>query len=320
MPLIECVPNISEGRNSAVIKQICQAVRQGGAHLLHWDSNADANRTVLTFAGHPQEVLRSALNCMRTASQLIDMREHRGAHPRLGAVDVCPLVPVEGITLQETAQLAKKLARQAAEELNVPVYLYEAAAASLERRNLAFIRKGEYESLPQKLTKLLPDFGPQTFTPQVQKSGAFIVGARNFLIAFNISLNTQDVQAAKQIAALLREKSGGLPAVKAIGWQMPSYQCAQVSCNLTDFRQTPLHKLFETCKQHTADLGIRVTGSELIGLIPLEALLHAGRFYHPEPAGKDTLIQTAVQLLGLNRHAPFKAEEKILEYCLHAAQ
>lgn len=318
--IIECVPNISEGKNPRVIAQICDAVRAAGARLLNCDANRDANRTVLTFAGAPQSVVQSALACMRETCRLLDMRTQRGAHPRLGAVDVCPLVPVGGITLAETALWADKLARRAAEELNVPVYLYEANAADEARKNLAFIRRGEYESLPQKLKELPPDYGPAEFSPSVQKTGAAVIGARNFLIAFNVSLNTQDVGVAKEIASVLREKNGGLKAVKAIGWFMPQYRCAQVSFNVTDFHQTGLHQVFEACRREAAARGLQATGSELIGLTPLEALLDAGRFYARAEEPETELITRAAQALHLSRHAPFHPPEKILEYCLKNAR
>lgn len=318
MQLIECVPNISEGKNPAVISAVCDAVRQGGAALLHCDCNADANRTVLTFAGAPEQVAASAFNCLRAACARIDMRTHHGAHPRLGAVDVCPLIPVRGITLEETAVWADQLARRAAAELALPVYLYETNAASDARKNLADIRRGEYESLPQKLRAFPPDYGPAEFSPSVQKTGASVIGARHFLLAFNVSLNTRDTAPAKQIAAALREKNGGLKTVKAIGWYMPGYGCAQVSFNLTDYHTAGLAQAFEACQKEAAKYGLEVTGSELIGLAPEEALLNAGRFYAPAQTDSAVLLETAVRALGLHRHGPFHPQEKILEYRLHA--
>lgn len=320
MQLIECVPNISEGKNPAVISAVCDAVRRGGAALLHCDSNADANRTVLTLAGAPEQVLSSAFNCLRAATALIDMRTHSGAHPRLGAADVCPLIPVRGVTLAQTAAWADRLARRAAAELSLPVYLYEANAASAARKNLADIRRGEYESLPQKLNVFPPDYGPAEFSPSVQKTGAAVIGARNFLLAFNVSLNTRDAAPAKQTAAALREKNGGLKTVKAIGWYMPGYGCAQVSFNLTDYHTAGLAQVFEACKQEAARYGLEVTGSELIGLAPEEALLNAGRFYAPAQTDPAVLLKTAVRALRLDRHRPFRPEEKILEYRLRAVR
>lgn len=320
MQIIEAVPNISEGRRKDVIEQIVSAAQNAaGARVLHIDTNADANRTVITLAGEPADVSKSAFALIQTAARLIDMRFHAGEHPRLGATDVCPLVPVKNITLKETSHHAQLLAQKVGEKLNIPVYLYEACATMPEQKNLAVIRKGEYESLPKKLKELPPDFGPQEFFPAVQKTGATVIGARNFLIAFNISLNTQDVAAAKQIASVLREKNGGLPTVKAIGWYMPGYQCAQVSFNLTDYHTTGLAEVFEACKREANRHHLTVTGSELIGLLPEEALLAAGRFYAPFETNKTSLLETAVHALGLNKIRPFQLRERILEYQLQNA-
>ena len=317
MKIMEAVPNISEGRRTDVIENIAERVKNASpARVLHIDSNADANRTVFTLAGDPDDVRQSAFALIQAAAELIDMRFHSGAHPRIGAVDVCPFVPVKNMTLAEAAQQARQLARDAAEKLHLPVYLYEANAQTPERKNLAFIRKGEYESLPQKLKELPPDFGPREFSLSVKKTGATVIGARNFLIAFNVSLNTQDVTAAKQIASVLREKNGGLPTIKAIGWYMADYQCAQVSFNLTDYKTTGLAQVFEACKQEAARRGLAVTGSELIGLAPEDALLNAGRFYAPGLEEKTALLETAVRKLGLNKIRSFNIQERILEYRL----
>ncbi|MDD7578663.1 MAG: glutamate formimidoyltransferase [Elusimicrobia bacterium] len=317
MKIMEAVPNISEGRRTDVIENIAERVKNASpARILHVDSNADANRTVFTLAGEPDDVRKSAFVLIQSAAELIDMRFHSGAHPRIGAVDVCPFVPVKNMTLDEAAQQAKKLAKDTAEKLNIPVYLYEANAQTMERKNLAFIRQGEYESLPQKLKELPPDFGPHEFSENVQKTGATVIGARNFLIAFNISLNTRDVTAVKQIASVLREKNGGLPTIKAIGWYMADYQCAQVSFNLTDYKTTGLAQVFEACKQEAARRGLAVTGSELIGLAPEDALLNAGRFYAPGLEEKTALLETAVRKLGLNKIRSFNIQERILEYRL----
>lgn len=317
MKIMEAVPNISEGRRTDVIENIAERVKNASpARILHVDSNADANRTVFTLAGEPDDVRKSAFVLIQSAAELIDMRFHSGAHPRIGAVDVCPFVPVKNMTLDEAAQQAKKLAKDTAEKLNIPVYLYEANAQTMERKNLAFIRQGEYESLPQKLKELPPDFGPHEFSENVQKTGATVIGARNFLIAFNISLNTRDVTAVKQIASVLRAKNGGLPTIKAIGWYMADYQCAQVSFNLTDYKTTGLAQVFEACKQEAARRGLAVTGSELIGLAPEDALLNAGRFYAPGLEEKTALLETAVRKLGLNKIRPFNIQERILEYRL----
>lgn len=320
MKIMEAVPNISEGRNPDVLKRIAARTRAASpARLLHVDANADANRTVFTLAGSPGDVRQSAFALIQEAAELIDMRVHSGAHPRIGAVDVCPFVPVKNMTIKEAAQEARRLAQDTAEKLNIPVYLYEANARTPERKNLSFIRKGEYENLPQKLKELPPDFGPREFSASVQKTGASVIGARNFLIAFNVSLNTQDVTAARQIASVLRAKNGGLPTLKAIGWYMADYQCAQVSFNLTDYKTTGLAQTFEACKQEAARLGITATGSELIGLAPEDALLNAGRFYAPSTTDKTTLLETAVRELKLNQIRPFNVKERILEYNLQKA-
>ncbi len=311
---MEAVPNISEGRNPAVVQKIAAAVhRVSGVKLLHTDSNPDANRTVFTFAGTPEAIRWAALLLVGETLRQIDMRTQHGAHPRLGAVDVCPFIPLKEMTLDEAAQQAKLLAQEAAEKFNLPVYLYEANASTPQRKNLAFIRRGEYESLPQKLRELPPDFGPAVFSPEVAKTGATVLGARNFLVAFNISLNTQDSAPAKEIAAVLREKNGGLKTVKAIGWLMPGYQAAQVSFNLTDYRANGLTEVYEACKKEAARRGITVTGSELIGLAPEEVFLNAGRFYAPTLTDPTALTAAAVHHLGLNKIRPFVAKERILE-------
>ena len=317
MKIMEAVPNISEGRDEKIIKLLADAAKNASpARLLHVDNNTDANRTVFTLAGAPDDVRQSAFALIQAAAERIDMRVHSGAHPRLGAADVCPFIPVKNMTLEEAAFQAEKLARDAAEKLNLPVYLYEANAQTPQRKNLSFIRKGEYESLPQKLKELPPDFGPREFSTGVQKTGAAVIGARNFLIAFNISLNTKDATSAKQIASVLREKNGGLPALKAIGWYMADYHCAQVSFNLTDYRKTGLAQTFEACKKETAKRGLAVTGSELIGLAPEEAFLNAGRFYASAQTDKTILLETAVRALKLNEIRPFNVKERILEYNL----
>ncbi len=319
MKLIEAVPNISEAKDTENLQRIVGDLRAslGGAKLLHVDSNPDANRTVLTLAGAPEQVLRACFVLFSLCQKYIDMRFHEGEHPRLGAVDVCPLVPLQHMTLEETVPYADGLARLVARELNIPVYLYGANAQTEKRKNLAFLRKGEYEMLPTKLTLLPPDYGPAEFNENVAISGASVIGARNFLIAFNISLNTKDVALAKEIAAKLREKNGGLPGVKAIGWYMPGYQCAQVSCNLTDFHKSNLHDVFEACKKEAAARQLHVTGSEIIGLVPQEALLLAGKFYAPNEPNKTALINAAAEHLLLNKIHPFKADERILENCIN---
>lgn len=315
MQLIEAVPNISEARDTENLARILGDVQAvlGTVRLLHIDSNADANRTVLTLAGTPHEVIRVCFMLFLACSQYIDMRFHEGKHPRLGAVDVCPLVPLQDITLEQTAVFADGLAQHVADELDIPVYLYEANATSKERKNLASIRRGEYESLPDKLQNFPPDYGPDTLFECVSRTGASVIGARNFLIAFNISLSTQDASLADKIADKLREKNGGLPGVKAIGWYMKSYNCAQVSFNLTDYHKSNLHDVFEACKKEANALGIQVTGSELIGLVPQEAIVQAGKFYAPDTTDENALITAAVANLLLDKVRPFDANEQVLE-------
>lgn len=317
MKLLEAVPNISEGKNANVINQVVDAaLRVPGVRVLHVDTNLDANRTVITLAGEPQALVQSVFLLIQTAIRLIDMHTHLGAHPRVGAVDVCPLVPVQEISLQEAAVYAETLARRVGQELQIPVYLYEANARTQARKNLAFIRQGEYESLPQKLRELPPDFGPQNFDQHVAQTGVCVIGARNFLIAFNMSLNTKDVAIAREIAAHLREKNGGLKSVKAIGWYMEHYRCAQVSCNLTDYTQTGLAQVFEACKKLAAARNLQITAGELIGLVPQAALVQAGQFYAPNEKDTATLISVAAEKLLLGKIRPFVAKERILENLL----
>ncbi|MBP5403622.1 MAG: glutamate formimidoyltransferase [Elusimicrobiaceae bacterium] len=318
MQMIEAVPNICEAQDKENLTRILGDVKAvlGNVQLLHVDSNADANRTVLTLAGQPEQVVHVCFMLYQACARYIDMRFHSGAHPRLGAVDVCPLIPLKNITLEETVSFADSLARQVAQELQIPVYLYEANASAPSRKNLAFIRKGEYEMLPTKLELLPPDYGPRRFTQNVARSGASVIGTRNFLIAFNISLNTQNVNIAKAIAAKLREKNDGLPGVKAIGWYMEGYGCAQVSFNLVDFHKSNLQNVFEACKKEAATQGLEITGSELIGLVPQEALLLAGKFYAPSTTKESALISTAVKNLLLDKIHPFVAGERILEKAL----
>ncbi|MDR0292521.1 MAG: glutamate formimidoyltransferase [Elusimicrobium sp.] len=316
MKLIECVPNISEGRDKNKIDRIVRAAQNCGVKILNVDAGLDANRTVITFAGAPEKVFDAAFALVQKSCELIDMRAHNGTHPRLGAADVCPFIPLRETAMRDCVDIALKLAAKVSAELQIPVYLYEEAAATPERKNLAFIRKGGYESLPQKLKELPPDFGPPDFSPAVQKSGALITGARNFLIAFNVTLNTTDVEKAKQIAAVLRSK---LKAVKALGWAAPQYNAAQVSFNLTDYKTTPLYDVYETCKSEAAKLGLEVKGSEIIGLVPEAALVRAGKKYLSGDGvcrSKEQKINAAVTALNLNLHAPFRPAEKIIERVL----
>jgi len=344
--IVECVPNFSEGRNTEVIKQITDQIQLvGGIKLLNVDPGLATNRTVVTFVGDPDLVVEAAFRAVRKASQLIDMSKHKGEHPRFGATDVCPLVPVTGITMDEVVVYARKLAARIGEELRIPVYCYEKAAFTHERQNLADVRSGEYEGLKEKLAdpKWKPDFGPAEFNPG---TGAIAVGARNFLVAYNINLNTTSTRRANAIAFDIREKGrikregdsitgriitdsegkpvyepGALKAVKAIGWYIKEYGIAQISINLTDITITPIHIAFEeTCKR-AEERGVRVTGSELVGLVPLNAMLEAGRYFlkkQQRSAGVSDreLIKIAVKSLGLNDLYEFKPQEKIIEYML----
>jgi len=302
--LIECVPNFSEGKNMSIIKQITDVIEEvEGVKLLDVDPGKATNRTVVTFVGTPDAVIEAAFRCVKKASELIDMTKHKGEHPRMGATDVCPLVPVANISMEETVKYAHKLAERIGNNLNIPVYCYENAAMKAERKNLAYCRKGEYEALPEKMTKpeWKPDFGPAEFNA---KAGATAVGARDFLVAYNINLNTTSTRRANAIAFDVREKGrvlregnpltgkivkdekgnpvfkpGSLKAVKGIGWFIEEYGIAQISMNLTNISITPVHIAFdEVCKKAEAR-GVRVTGSELVGLVPLKAILDAGKYF-----------------------------------------
>ncbi len=349
MPLIECVPNFSCGRDPEIIRQITRRVEAvPGVALLHVDSGAATNRTVVTFAGPPQPVLEAAFLAIAAARELIDMRTHSGAHPRLGATDVCPLVPISGISLDECALLARQLGERVGRDLGLPVYLYEAAQPDPARKNLAVIRAGEYEGLAEKVRRpeWRPDFGPATFDP---RSGATVIGARGFLVAFNVNLNTTSTRRANAVAFDIREAGrprrtghpltgkvvtdpagqpvmdpGTLKAVKAIGWYIPEYGVTQVSMNLTDLSVTPIHTAFDEVCRAAEARGVRVTGSELVGLIPREALLEAGRHYLRKQqrslgVSEADLIRMAVTSLGLEELAPFRPEERIIEYRLRDA-
>ena len=310
--LIECVPNFSEGRDAAVIRQITDAVQSvDGVKLLHVDPGQAANRTVVTFVGEPEDVTEAAFRAAATAAKVIDMRHHHGTHPRIGATDVLPLIPLSGITLAECATLAQQLARRMATEANIPCYCYEAAALRPEFKNLAVCRQGEYEALDRKLTTpaLQPDFMPPIINlpeiPEcVRHSGCSVVGAREFLVAVNFNLNTKDVAVAKAIAADVRQKGPegrpyALPTVKAIGWYIDEYGIAQVSTNLTDINTTPLHVAFETISRCALEHGVRVTGTEIVGLIPQRVLTEAG--------------DDAIRRMHLDELAPFVPEQRVLE-------
>ncbi len=344
--IIECVPNFSEGRDMTIIKQITDTIESvEGVKLLDVDPGKDTNRTVVTFVGSPEAVSEAAFRAAGKASELIDMSKHHGEHPRMGATDVCPFVPVAGITMEETVEIARNVAKRIGEELGIPVYCYENAAFEEKRRNLANCRAGEYEGLEKKLSDPAwkPDFGPATFN---KRSGATAVGARDFLVAFNVNLNTTSVRRANAIAYDVREKGrperegdqvtgkivkdkdgqpviipGSLKAVKAIGWYIKEYGIAQISMNLTNISVTPVHIAFdEVCRKADAR-GVRVTGSELVGLIPLKAILDAGRYFlekqqRSSGVSDDELIKIAVKSMGLNEIHQFKSEEKIIEYVM----
>jgi len=348
--IIECVPNFSEGRDMKVIRQITDAIESvDGVALLDVDPGQATNRTVVTFAGDPSQVVEAAVRAARKAAELIDMRQHRGEHPRFGAMDVCPLVPVSGVSIEETAAYAHQLAKRLGREAGLTVFCYEHAATSDERRNLANVRAGEYEGLEAKLAKpeWQPDYGPAEVN---LKSGATAVGAREFLIAYNVNLNTTSTRRANAVAFDVREKGrvartgdpltgeivrddqgapvykpGSLKAVKAIGWFIDEYGIAQISMNLTDLNQTPLHTAFDEVCRKAAARGMRVTGSELVGLVPLGAILDAGRHFLRKQRRSlgvpdHEIIKIAVKSLGLDDLRPFEPDEKIIEYKLAARQ
>ncbi len=341
--LVECVPNISEGRDKHLIKAVTDVVEAtDGVTLLDVDPGADTNRTVITFVGEPDAVVEGAFRLIKKAAELIDMTKHSGEHPRQGATDVCPFVPVADVTMDECVELSKRLGKRVGEELKIPVYLYEYAASKPEWKSLAEIRVGEYEAWSNKLGKpeWAPDFGPNEFIP---KTGALVTGAREFLVAYNVNVNSREKKLAHQVALDIRERGrlkrdgkgkivrdadgnklrqeGLLKECRAVGWVIEEYGQAQISINLTNFNVTSIHKAFDTCTEVAAKYGMRVTGSEIVGLVPLQAIIEAGRHYMVKQGrwpgvSEKELIHIAAQSLGLSDVAPFVPSDKIIEYCV----
>ncbi len=341
--LVECVPNFSEGRDRQKIDAITQVIAStAGVRLLDVDPGADTNRTVVTFVGSPAAVSEAAFSAIKRAAEVIDMRQHTGAHPRMGATDVCPFVPLDGVTMEDCVELAREVGERVGRELDIPVYLYEEAATRPERRNLAEVRTGEYEGLRQKLADpdWAPDFGPTTFNAT---AGATVMGAREFLIAYNVNLNTKDKRLATRIAEVIRESGrpkrdaagnfvlddrgekmmepGRLRHCKGTGWYIDEYGLAQVSVNLTNYKATPVHVAFEECVKEAEKIGVRVTGSELVGLIPKQAMLMVGRYFLEKQgasAGQPEadLVEAAVLSLGLDQLGPFDSKKKVIEYAV----
>ena len=346
--IIECVPNISEGRDMNIINQVTAEIEKvEGVKLLDVDPGATTNRTVITFVGEPKNVCEAAFRVVKKAAELIDMRNHHGDHPRFGATDVCPLVPVAGITMEEVVEYARQLGERIGNELEIPVFCYENAAFSPERRNLAVCRAGEYEALAERFASgCTADFGPKTFNERVATTGATAVGARDFLIAINYNLNTTSTRRANAIAFDVREKGrpmrqgpkvtdkpvkdengnpvmipGTLPGTKAIGWFIEEYGIAQVSMNITNIAKTPVHVCFEEVCAKAAARGVRVTGCEIVGLVPKSVLLDAGRFYLAKQerslgVSEDEIMKIAIKSMGLDDLKPFNPKEKVIEFLI----
>src|SRR5881398_2189229 len=348
--LIECVPNFSEGREQNVIRQITDAIESvEGVSLLDVDPGASTNRTVVTFVGNPEAAVEAAFRGIKKAAELIDMRKHKGAHPRMGATDVCPFIPVSNISWDEAIDCANKLGKRVGEELGIPVYLYEKAAKDKSRSNLSIIRAGEYEGFFEKVKQLVwkPDFGPAVFN---EKAGATVIGVRDFLVAYNVNLNTKSVRRATSVAFDVREQGrvktedgtpsgkpvldangeptripGILKHVKAIGWFVKEYGIAQVSMNLTDIEVTPLHAAFDACCESAARRGLRVTGSEIVGMVPKKSLVDAGRYFlrkqkWSEGVSDEELIDIAIRSMGLSELKPFYPKEKVIEFKIESAE
>src|SRR5213595_3650525 len=347
--LIECVPNFSEGRDLDVIRQITGAIESmDGVALLDVDPGATTNRTVVTFVGSPEGAVEAAFRAIQKAAKLIDMRKHKGAHPRMGATDVCPFVPVSNVSWEEAVACAQQLAKRVGDELNIPVYLYERAAKDKSRSNLSVIRTGEYEGFFEKIKQpeWKPDFGPAVFN---KKSGATVIGARDFLVAYNVNLNTKSVRRANSVAFDVRENGriktedgtpsgkpvldengepvrilGMLKHVKAIGWYVEEYGIAQVSMNLTNIEETPLHAAFDACAEAASKRGLRATGSEIVGMVPKKCLMDAGRYFlrkqkWSEGVAEEELIDIAIRSMGLSELKPFDPKEKVIEFKIESA-
>ncbi len=348
--LIECVPNFSEGRDQNVIRQVTDAIKSvEGVSLLDVDPGASTNRTVVTFVGSPDAAVEAAFRAIKKAAELIDMRKHKGAHPRMGATDVCPFIPVSNVSWDEAVECARKLGKRVSEELKIPVYLYEKAAKDKSRSNLAVIRAGEYEGFFEKIKQpeWKPDFGPAVFN---EKSGATVIGVRDFLVAYNANLNTKSVRRANSVAFDVREQGrvktedgtpsgkpvlglngepvripGILKHVKAIGWFVKEYGIAQVSMNLTNIEETPLHVAFDACVQAAAERGLRVTGSEIVGMVPKKSLVDAGRYFLrkqrcSEGASEEELMDIAIRSMGLGELKPFDPIEKVIELKIQSTE
>jgi len=322
-PLLECIPNVSEGQDKDIIQEIAKVIDAfTGVKLMHIDAGYAANRTVYTFAGEPEAVVEAAFFLIKRAAELIDMRKHKGIHPRVGATDVCPLVPLTAYPMEHTVILARTLAQRVGEELTIPVYCYEKAAFYDDRQDLAKLRVGGYEALENKLKNSCwkPDYGPALFNP---RTGVTIIGARNILVAYNVNLQTNDIDISKKIAAEIRESSkttSSLRHLKAIGWNVPEYKKVQVSTNIIDYTETPLHLVFETVKKLAKEYGARVTGSELIGMAPRDVFILSGKYYaqmeERSILSDEQLIHLAVDRLGLHDLSCFTPNQRVIELYL----
>ena len=324
MHLIECVPNISEGKDKNKINKILSALTSvKGVELLGCEMGQSVNRTVVTFFAPKEIIATAALSLIQKSIELIDMRKHSGIHPRIGCVDVCPFIPFKKTTLDDCIEIAKNVANKAANNFGAPVYLYGAAASNSDRQKLSFLRKGGYENLAEKLNICPPDFGPNTLTETAQKSGALCIGARNFLLAYNINLNTKDLPLSKTIAKELRAQ---LPGIKTLGWYIEEYGFCQVSINIEDYKKAPLYLVYETCKTIADKFNIKVTGSELVGLLPKEALLDSAKFYLNKQGlimqgmPHEEVFDIVINNLNLSQIKPFIPSEKVLELKLKIAK